>query len=148
MSTNFKVSSGPPAGKRMPMMKNLYRVLVLTQVAMLSGCGKPDIVQRFDSPVAGLFLTVETRYGHGAVSPDFTQIYAHIEANGKNDRELVMDGEYLEKVNVIWLSPTEVALCVEKGYREGFTDHFRNYATLRAGGVSKTIHSHFQEHCP
>jgi hypothetical protein len=132
-------------------MKNLGRLLVLLiAVGIFAGCAliaHPDSVQRFDSPVAGLFFTVETRYGHGAVSPDFTQVYAHLEANGKNDRELVMDGEYLEKINVIWLSPTEVALCVEKGYREGFTDHFRNYATLRAGGVSKTIHSHFQEHC-
>ena len=128
-------------------MKKL-RGLLLVQIAILAGCGKPDIVQRLDSPVPGLFLTVETRYGHGAVSPDFTQVYAHLEANGRNDRALVMDGEYLEKINVIWLSPTEVALCVEKDYREGFTDHFRNHATLRAGGVSKTIHSHFQEHCP
>lgn len=123
---------------------------LLAQVGIFAGCAdivRPDNVQRFDSPVAGLFFTVETWYGHGAVSPDFTRVYAHLETKGKTDRELVLDGEYLENTKVIWLSPTEVALCVEKGCGEGFTDHFRNYVTLSAGGVSKTIHTHFQEHC-
>ncbi len=132
-------------------MKYLYRVLVLLiQVGIFAGCAdivRPDNVQRFDSPVAGLFFTVETWYGHGAVSPDFTRVYAHLEAKGKTDRELVLDGEYLEETKVIWLSPTEVALCLDKSYKEGYTDHFRTYVTLDAGGVSRTIHTHFQEHC-
>jgi hypothetical protein len=129
------------------MVKNLCRALVLIQVAILSGCGKPDTVQRFDSPTTGLFFTVETRYGHGAISPDFTRVYAHLEADGKTDRELVLDGEYLEETKVIWLSPTEVTLCVETTYKEGYTDHFRSYVTLSAGGVAKTIHSHYQGRC-
>ncbi len=139
--------AGHPPGKRM-RMKNLGCLLgLLVQVVSLAGCGKADEIQRFDSPEAGLFFTVETRYGRGAVSPDFTRIYAHLEANDKTARELVLDGEYLQETKVIWLSPTEVALCLEKGHREGYTDHFRTYVTLNAGGVGRTIHTRFQEHC-
>jgi len=132
-------------------MRNLYRLLVLLiAVGIFAGCAliaHSDSVQRFDSPVAGLFFTVETWYGHGAISPDFTRVYAHLEANGKTDRELVLDGEYLEETKVIWLSPSEVTLCVETTYKEGYTDHFRSYVTLSAGGVAKTIHSHYQGRC-
>lgn len=132
-------------------MRNLYRLLVLLiAVGVFAGCAliaHPDRVQRFDSPVAGLFFTVETWYGRGAIAPDFTRVYAHVEANGKTDRELVLDGEYLEKTKVIWLSPAEVTLCVETTYQEGYTDHFRSYVTLSVGGVAKTIHSHYQGRC-
>jgi hypothetical protein len=117
---------------------------------VFAGCAdivRPDNVQRFDSPVAGLFFTVETWYGHGAVSPDFTRVYAHLEAKGKTDRELVLDGEYLEETKVTWLSPTDVTLCVETTYHEGYTDHFRTYVTLSASGVAKTIHSHYLGRC-
>lgn len=131
-------------------MRHLYRLLVLLiAVGVFAGCAliaHPDSVQRFDSPVAGLFFTVETWYGHGAIAPDFTRVYAHLEANGKT-RELVLDGEYLEKTKVIWLSPTEVTLCVETTYQEGYTDHFRSYVTLSVGGVAKTIHSRYQGRC-
>ena len=132
-------------------MRNLYRLLVvLITAGIFAGCVDivhPDSVQRFDSPVAGLFVTVETWYGRGAIAPDFTRVYAHLKANGKTDRELVLDGEYLEKTKVIWSSPTEVTLCVETTYHEGYTDHFRSYVTLSVGGVSKTIHSHYQGRC-
>jgi hypothetical protein len=120
-----------------------YSVAVLAAIAICSGCAKPDHVDHVESPTAGLFFTVETRYGRGAMSPDVTRVYAHLEANGKSDRQLVLDGEYLEKTKIIWLSSSQVTLCIPDGY----TDSFRTYVTLRAGAMSETIRSHLQEHC-
>ncbi|HEV3481171.1 MAG TPA: hypothetical protein VGR97_02465 [Candidatus Acidoferrales bacterium] len=119
-------------------------LLALTiQVFLISGCAKPDRVDRTNSPMAGLFITVETHYGRGAPAADFTRIYAHLEADGKADKELMLDGEYLQGTKLIWLDPHEVTLCVPEGY----TESFRNYVTLHAGGVTQTVHAHIQEHC-
>lgn len=93
--------------------------------------------------MAGLFITVETHFGRGAPTADFTRIYAHLEADGRSDRELVLDGEYLQGTKIIWLDPHEVTLCLAEGY----TESFRNYVTLHAGGVTQAVHTHIQEHC-
>ena len=124
-------------------MKDVYGLLPLLMLGIFSGCAKPDRVDRINSPVTGLFITVETRYGRGAIAADFTRVYAHLEANGKSDESLVLDGEYLQDTKVIWLNPHEVTLCIP----QGATDSFRNLLTLRAGGVSQTIRTHLQEHC-
>jgi hypothetical protein len=124
-------------------MRNICSLLALFAFGISSGCGKADRIDRVNSPESGLFVTVETRYGRGAVSPDFTRIYAHLEGSGQSDKKLLLDGEYLQGTKVVWLKPSEVTLCVPEGY----TESFRNYVTLRAGGISQTIHTHFVEHC-
>ena len=96
------------------------------------------------SPTKGLFYTVETSVGHGAISSDYTNVYAHLERNGKSDRKLVIGGEYLENTKIIWTSPRDATLCLQSG---SFTNVFRNEVTLIAGGASETIHTHLQEHC-
>jgi hypothetical protein len=124
-------------------MRKLYHPLVLLILGICSGCARPARIDRTDSPIAGLFVTVETNYAIGPASADFTRVYAHLEAQGESDKKLVLDGHYLEHTKVIWLNPREITLCMP----EGFTDTFRNYVTLRAGGMSQTIHIHIQEHC-
>jgi hypothetical protein len=124
-------------------MKNLFRLLALLILGIFSGCGRPDRVDRINSPMAGLFVTVETHYGLGPTVADFTRVYAHLEANGQSDKKLLLDGEYLQNVKVVWVSPNEVTLCM----REGYTESFRNNVTLRAGGMSQTIHTHIEERC-
>ena len=126
------------------MRSGCFIVALLAEVALCSGCARPDHVDRIESPWGeGVFFTVETHHGRGPLSSDFTRVYAHLESNGKSDRKLVLDGEYLENTKVSWHSSYDVTLCVPDGY----TDSFRTYVTLDSGGVSKTIHSHLQEQC-
>jgi hypothetical protein len=125
-------------------MKHLYCALwLLALVASLSGCSKPDHIDEVNSPTPGVFFTVETYYGRGPIVPDFTRIYAHLQVNGKSDRKLVLDGDYLQNTKIIWRSPHDVTLCISDGY----TDSFRNYVTLQVGKVLDTIHSSLREHC-
>ena len=122
------------------------RCLVTTLCVALSlalGCARPDHVESIKGPVEGVFYTVETFYGHGAIASDFTRVYAHLERNGKSDRQLVIDGEYLEFSKIIWVGPHDVTLCM-KG---GFADSFRTQVTLTVGNASETIHNHLEEHC-
>lgn len=118
-------------------------IALLIQVSVILGCAKPDHVDRINSPSHGLFFTIETNYAGGPAAADFTRIYAHLEVNGQSDKELVLDGQYLQNTKVLWLNSHEVRLCVSEGY----TESFRNYVGLRAGGVSDTIHSHLDQHC-
>ena len=118
-------------------------VALLVELAIIAGCGKPDKVDRINSPNPDVFLTVETNYALGPAAADFTRIYAHLEAKGYSDKELVLDGQYLQNTKVVWLSSNTVMLCISKGY----TESFRNYVGLRAGGVSEMIHTHFEEQC-
>ena len=107
------------------------------------GCAKPDQIVRIDSSAPGMYFTIETYHGQGAISSDFTKIYVHLENGNKSDRELVLDGEYLEDTKVTWLNPNEVTLCMP----DGITDTFRNRVRLSAGADSQTIRSHLREHC-
>jgi hypothetical protein len=124
-------------------MRNFYHLLALLMLGICSGCARPARVDRTDSPMTGLFVTVETNYAIGPASADFTRVYAHLEAHGESDKKLVLDGHYLEHTKVIWPNLHEITLCMP----EGFTDTFRNYVTLSAGGVTQMIHAHIQEHC-
>lgn len=47
------------AAKRMRVMNRCLLALTI-QVIIISGCAKPDRVDRVNSPMAGLFITVET----------------------------------------------------------------------------------------
>src|ERR1700730_3928155 len=90
-------------------MKGIYLPrLILLQLSIVIGCAKPDRVAVFKSPDPELFYTVEMYNGHGAASSDFTRVYAHLEHDGKTDKKLVLDGEYLIIGKVIWVSVNDV----------------------------------------
>jgi len=120
---------------------------ILTFVSTIGGCrAKPDSVRTAPSPNKEVFYTVETSYGNGPVSNDYTRVYAHFSHGGKTTKEVVLSGEYIENSAIIWTSPTDVDLCVVNG----LTDTFRNQVTLITGddpSSSYTIHDHFKEHC-
>lgn len=124
-------------------MKNTSVCVLLWLLMSLLACAKPDRVVRVNSADQGVFFTVETVHGQGAISNDFTRIYAHLENGNKSDQELVLDGEYLEETKITWLNPGEVTLCVP----DGSTDTFRNLVTLSAGGRSQTVRTHLRENC-
>ena len=91
-------------------MKNPYVfVTLLLSFAAISGCGKPDRVDRIDSPNPDLFLTIETSYAAGPAAADFTRIYAQLQAKGQTDKELVLDGQYLQNTKAVWLNSNEIA---------------------------------------
>lgn len=122
-----------------------YLVLILLAGGVFSGCAfKPDHVDRVGSPLPGLFATVETHYGRGAPAPDVTRVYVHLEADGKADKKLVLDGEYLEKTKVIWLNSHEVILCISDAY--SYIDSFHNSVYFGAG-KGRLIRVHLQEDC-
>jgi hypothetical protein len=110
---------------------------------LMSGCARPDNVRKINSPIDGLFYTVETSYGHGAVDSDFTRVYAHLERNGKSKKILVLSGLNLTVSNIVWTGSHQNTICL----RGGITDTFRNEVTLIAGNTSETIRSHLQDQC-
>lgn len=109
-------------------------------VLILLGCAKPDRVERVSSPTDGVFYTVEY-FGNGPLVSDFTRVYAHLERGGKSDKKLVIDGDYLEFSKIVWDSPHDVTLCMQRGT----TNTFRNEVTLSAGNASETIYNHLRE---
>ena len=95
------------------------------------------------SPIKGLFHTVETYYGHGPMDSDFTRVYAHLERDAKSDKELVLDGEYLEGSTIIWNDPHNATICL----KNGITDIFHNEIVFATGNSSETLYYHLQEQC-
>ncbi len=132
--------------RRKPPLLGKLAVMLLA-VASMSGCSaKPDSVKTILSPNKEVYYTIETSYGSGAVSNDYTRVYAHFSLDRKSRKQVVLGGEYNENTAITWISPTDVEMCV----REGLTDTFRNQVTLITGddpSSSYTIHNHFKEHC-
>ena len=82
----------PPAVEAMKASASL--ATLLAQALLLTACSKPSRVVRIDSPGAGVFQTVEISHGRGAISNDFTRIYAHFDNAGQTDKQLLLDGEH------------------------------------------------------
>ncbi|WP_348266809.1 hypothetical protein P8936_12905 [Edaphobacter paludis] len=120
---------------------------ILPLMATMTGClSKPDSVKTFPSPNKEVFYTVETYRGIGLATGDDTRVYAHFSHGGKSRKQVVLGGENIENLAIIWTSPTDVDMCVI----DGLTDTFRNQVTLITGddpSSSYTIHNHFREHC-
>lgn len=123
------------------MSRRLSSLTLGTLLVALIGCSKPDEVRRLESPTPGIFHTVETWYGRGAMVSDYTRVYAHLEQDGKAAKVLVLSGEYLKVAAIDWASPNENTIHLDTG----LTVQFSNVVTLSVGNVSKTIHSHLQE---
>ena len=124
--------------------KTFIIILYLTSV-LIVGCSKakPDNIIKFNSPDPSIYYTVETYHGHGAMDSDYTWVYAHVERNGKTNRELVLDGEYLKVTNIVWNDSHENTICLDSG----ITNIYRNEVTISLDGKSETIYSHLEEHC-
>jgi hypothetical protein len=123
------------------MKKSFF--LPLLMAILLSGCAKPDHVSTSKSPIDGLFYTVETFNGSGPVDPDYTRVYAHLQRDGKSDKQLVMDGGYLDISKITWAGSHDAILCL----KSGVTKSFRSEVTLGSGSASETIRNHINEHC-
>src|SRR6185437_3830240 len=80
-----------------------------------SGCSKPDKITTFKMPDDEISFTFETEIGHGAISSDYTNVYAHFVRNGKADKKEVLSGENLEITKIIWLGQNEATICLVGG---------------------------------
>ena len=77
------------------------------------------------------------------MSSGSTEVYANFTVAGKNHRELVLRGVYLNIDSLIWGSPNDATICL-KG---GITSIFRNEVTLNADASFVTVHNHLAERC-
>lgn len=124
-------------------MKRVLRISLLPLLTLAAACAKPDKVVVVNSPTAGVFYTVETIHGHGALSSDEVNVFAHAEGKATSKRILVLSGLYLDISSITWSTPNDVVICMP----QGITSTFRNEVTLIAGDLSITIHNHLLEHC-
>jgi len=123
-------------------MNKIIQLSALLLLAMFFACSRSTQISTIKSPVAGIFYTVETYEGQGAIDNDYTRVYLHMERSGHSDMALVLSGTYVVVSKVEWINSTENVIFTENG---GFTDTFRNQVTLRAGGVTETFHAYLQE---
>jgi hypothetical protein len=125
--------------------KSKWLGLTVAPLGILTGChAKPDRVVTLRSPNSPIYYTVETSYGHGAVSNDYTDVYAHYEHGKYSDRQLALNGPYLENTAIRWNSPTDVDFCIGNG----MTIEFRNRITLSTEDLSSVeVHQQLNETC-
>jgi hypothetical protein len=126
-----------------PMKKCCLHLKMFLVLLSGLGCRNPDSVVTVQSPIEGLFYTVETSKAAGPTS-DTTRVFAHFERGGKSRKILVLSGENMTVSKVSWNNSHDATLCLDSG----ITDTFRNEVTLIVGDTpedSKTVHNHLQE---
>jgi hypothetical protein len=124
--------------KNKPILLGLIVLLIET----ISGCHKPDTVTTIKTSDKELSFTVETDVGRGAISSDYTDVYAVVVRGAKADKKQILGGENLKIAKIVLLDPDNATVCLT----DGITVHFRNYVTLSVGdGASRTIRTHLQE---
>ena len=123
-------------------MNKVIQVSALLLLATFIACSRHTQIAMIKSPVAGVFYTVETYEGQGAIDNDYTRVYLHMERSGQSDKALVLSGTYVTVTKIEWINSVENVIFMENG---GFTSTFQNQVTLRAGGVTETFHAYLQE---
>lgn len=129
-----------PAMKRIGVAVAVV-VVCIALVLFVRWHARPDTVTIINSPVAGVFYTVETTYGHGAVSNDYTNVYAHFRHGNKSDKKLVLAGDYIDFSKISWMDSHNIVFCLSTG----LTNTYYNEVTLSADGAFTTIHNHLLE---
>lgn len=127
-------------------MNALLKLTTPCLLVIIVACSKskPDQVTRFNSPNDGVFYTIETYYGHGAIDNDNTRVYLHLERKGRSEKAVVLSGTYVTVKRIDWLNQKENRIYIDGG----FTDTFRNQVTIFVGGESETFHAYLQEDQP
>ena len=108
------------------------------------GCAPPDDERIVRSPMAGVSIRAETFYGRCAVCSDNTNIYAVSTRAGREARQLILTGEYLQDAGYRWDGVRHLVICLTDGY----TGEFHNEVTLETGdGAALRVHSSLVEDC-
>jgi hypothetical protein len=121
------------------MMRPCHTIILCLLVNVISACANDERIKTINSPVDGVFYTVET-------TDAYTRVYARSERDGKFDKQLVLEGNRLQLSKVIWNTPYDVTLCLERGT----TESFHSQVILIVGGSAgafEIIKNHLEEHC-
>jgi hypothetical protein len=123
-----------------------FFVVLCLLAALVFGCArKPNHIRRIESPIPGLFYTIESFDGGSTIDTTFTQVYAHLKRGNQSDMKLVLNGEYLTIEKIVWNSPYDATLCFRGG-----TNRYHNQVLLsvkESSVFSVAIHNHLKEHC-
>jgi hypothetical protein len=125
-------------------MRNLLLLSMIAGLSSVLGCAKaPTRVVEFRGP-ANVVYTVETWEDNGgALSSDYSRVYAGLVGGKRSDKLLVMDGAYLEISHVDWSSPNNVTICLSGGH---VTSLWRS-TVLRGSGRRVELTNHLDERC-
>jgi len=124
-------------------MTRLLVSVMLAGLLSILGCSKPPTkATEFRGP-ANVVYTVETWEDAGAISSDFTRVYAGFGGGRGRDRSLVMDGAYLEIPHIVWSGQNDVTICIA----DGRVNSFQSSTTLHASGSPIKLRNHLDEHC-
>ena len=119
--------------------------LLFLVVSSLPGCRvKPSKVITFHGPSPEVFYTVEVWEDSGAMSSDFTRVFAHFEHNHKSDKVMFLDGAYLIVGDVRWNGKNDATVCLSGGRVNSFNESI----SLRAGGSTYDIRNRVDQNCP
>lgn len=108
-------------------------------LSFLPACSsKPSSTRTYPSSSPALSVVVEDFGGEGPLSSDTTQVYAVRISNGKPNRQLIVEGEYLGLSKVEWIGADKLTLYISS---ESMTSRFYNNVTLSDGSTSMKVHT-------
>ena len=115
-------------------------LLLVTLVALtVAGCKPrpaPDEVTTIKTPQPDIHLTFEY-WNLGMLVSDSARLVAHLVKDGVEDKQIVLDGGYIDIRSIVWPAPDRMVVCVTS-LDEVHKDWART-VTLNAAGVSKTL---------
>jgi hypothetical protein len=115
-------------------------LLLITLVALtVAGCKPrpaPDEVTTIKTPQPDIHLTYEY-WNLGMLVSDSARLVAHLVKDGVEDKQIVLDGNYISIRSITWPAPDHLVVCVT-ALDEVHKDWARK-VTLSAGGLSKTL---------
>ena len=95
---------------------NKSTLAVVFPVLLASCRAAPNQVQHFPIKQSPNYISVETFYGYGPVSSDYTRVF-YVQAKKDVDEQklFVISGDYLVVEKIIKLDVNRVLICISKG---------------------------------
>ena len=121
-----------------------HAVGVLGMLVCVACSGAPREITTIKSPTDGVYYTVETWTGEGAIVNNWTEVNAHLKRGGRSDKKLVLEVSNADDTKIVWINSYEARICIPAG---GVTATFRNQVTLADGDASVTLHNQLREDC-
>lgn len=120
------------------MIRPSTAFLTIALFSLSSGCSRPppDEVKTIKTPQADVHLTYEY-WNLGPLVSDSARLVAHLVKDGIEDRQIVIDGDYIDIRKISWPRPDRMVVCVT--YLDQVSE-WNKSVMLKAGNLSKTIH--------
>jgi hypothetical protein len=125
-------------------MKKMNLLMLLPPLLLLLGWrAKPTKVVNFPGPSPEVFYTAEVWEDNGAMSSDSTRVFAHLNHDGRTDKQVFLDGPYLAVSGVKW-NGSHATVCLS----EGRVKSFHREISLHAAGETYEIRNQIDQNCP